>query len=301
MFDFLCFCKLGERAILPSLEGITLCRKVPLVHYMCLAVLAGWLEAWWAWSGVYQPLDSPKSCVVRWCLTGRAASVKGVQSGELLAGQWAGASLAEWLGANKHSTGPPGWVLVGATPMGNWWWMDVVWGCPGLVLSWNCVNRAARDGRGAGRVNSHECHASTTLVGLLDLWLVCLGWEGHRRPPPWPLELVCSPLTLPLSTLSKCVGNINSGVHPTPVTSSTQGWGNINNIAHPAPICTSSAVYLSQWSRMTCYLERTKTLRKSIQILNLGFQLLSGGNFRYVFLVHHQHNSTGVYTTEKLG
>lgn len=49
---------------------------------------------------------------------------------------------------------------------------------PGLALVWGHADRAAGNARGLGRVNLHECHASTSLVGLLDLSQSYLGVGG---------------------------------------------------------------------------------------------------------------------------
>lgn len=68
-----------------------------------------------------------------------------------------------------------------------------------------------------GTVNLCECHTSATL-GQLALRQACLGVVGVQELPPSHLELVL------FSTLSVCVGNVNSGACPALVCpSSVQG------------------------------------------------------------------------------
>lgn len=67
-----------------------------------------------------------------------------------------------------------------------------------------------------GRVNLHEYYTSTPLVGMLDLWHVCLGLGGGQDADSIMSGAAVFTLTLHLSDLAKCMGNVNSGAHLLP-------------------------------------------------------------------------------------
>lgn len=49
-----------------------------------------------------------------------------------------------------------------------------------MVSHWALVRATLRrmGGKGCKRVNPRGCHASATVVGLVDLWQVCFGTSG---------------------------------------------------------------------------------------------------------------------------
>lgn len=47
-----CFYELSKTATSPKPEGMVFCIVMSYAYYVCLVILAGWLELWLVWTGV---------------------------------------------------------------------------------------------------------------------------------------------------------------------------------------------------------------------------------------------------------